>query len=266
MKNKRKTKYLDTLVTESCAEYLDNAKKGCDITFIRKTYTPKSVEMGSRSDVSWISTDVNDRTNEVALPEGFILDEFLKNPVVLYLHNQENPCGLCEWVKAVDGGLKAKTVYPSAPPDYDGCWLADEVWAKVQAGLAKGKSIGAFVLEMRKPTGEELSKRPDWEGATILSKLLLNEYSVCTIPTNQDSLIVSISTEPDKVAAQVIQAIVENPSKQVIKQLNLTPKTSRKQIEARFLNALDKVNLDIEKLLEKAVDKAIHDFKNRFKV
>src|SRR5262245_21912679 len=81
---------------------------------------PSEVLRGERSDVSWISTEDPDRTNEVVRARGMNDGQFKLNPIVTMQHSYAlPPVGRSLWRKVVrDGrlaGVKAKTQYPSRP-------------------------------------------------------------------------------------------------------------------------------------------------------
>src|SRR5207249_1170129 len=88
---------------------------------------PTELLSGERADVSWITTESPDRSQEVVLAKGMNDSQFQKNPVVTLNHCYWNPpVGKSLWRKvAKDGelrGVKAKTQYPAKPanwPDQD---------------------------------------------------------------------------------------------------------------------------------------------------
>jgi len=152
-----------------------------------------------RTDKSFITTDSLDRDGEVVLPSGGNFTEFRKNPVVTFAHRyDELPVGRALWLKRDEQkgrvGILAKTQYAAKPDDWgDAPWQPSAVWAMVQQGILKGKSIGFLPLEVRPPTPKDVKARPDWEKAKlVISKWLLLEYAVAPVPSNPDALVQSI--------------------------------------------------------------------------
>src|SRR6516165_11179554 len=135
-------------MTNRQAVALENILKALpsDSTFrYRKSLVAKGaseVLPGERSDVSWISTEEPDRTKEVVIAKGMNDSQFKLNPIVTMQHAYYlPPVGKSLWRKVSrDGekqGVKAKTVYPTRPPDWpaEKDWPADIALSLVQADL-----------------------------------------------------------------------------------------------------------------------------------
>jgi len=167
----------------------------------RKSVTTKTLttDEQDRTDKSFITTDSPDRDGEVVLPGGGDFTQFRKNPVVTFAHRyDELPIGRALWLKRDEqngrAGILAKTQYATKPKDWGSApWLPSAVWALVQQGILKGKSIGFLPVEVRPPSKQELSARPDWANVRlIIAKWLLLEYAVAPVPSNPDALVQSI--------------------------------------------------------------------------
>jgi hypothetical protein len=167
----------------------------------RKSVTTKTLttDEQDRTDKSFITTDSPDRDGEVVLPAGGDFTQFRKNPVVTFAHRyDELPIGRALWLKRDEqngrAGILAKTQYATKPKDWGSApWLPSAVWALVQQGILKGKSIGFLPVEVRPPSKQELSARPDWANVRlIIAKWLLLEYAVAPVPSNPDALVQSI--------------------------------------------------------------------------
>jgi len=153
----------------------------------------------ARTDTSFITTDALDRDREVVLPGGGDFAQFRKNPVVTFAHRyNELPVGRALWLKRDEqngrAGILAKTQYAAKPDDWgDAPWQPSAVWAWVQQGILKGKSIGFLPTQVRPPTEKDLKARPDWANVgLIISKWLMLEYAVAPVPSNPDALVQSI--------------------------------------------------------------------------
>ena len=85
-----------------------------EIPFVRKSYTRDAQEVikKERAVISYISTAIVDRDGELLLPEGAILDNYRKNPIVTWAHDYSSlPIGKNAWIKRNDKGLIAKTIF-----------------------------------------------------------------------------------------------------------------------------------------------------------
>jgi hypothetical protein len=165
------------------------------------TRAPTELNPGERSDVSWISTESVDRMGEVILARGMDDSQFRLNPLVTLGHDYDlPPVGRSSWRRRVrDGamvGIKAKTVYPTRPDAWPASepWLPDQVFALVQAGLLRGKSIGFLPLQAHVPDDAEV-QRHGWaeEVRLVVDRWLLLEYACVSLPANQHALVEAVS-------------------------------------------------------------------------
>lgn len=156
----------------------------------------ESVLPGERAVVRYISTRGIDRDSEILVPEGAVIDEYMKNPVVLFGHNYSMPPhAKAEWVKADDRGLQSKTVYAETD-------AGEEMWQLVSGGYLNAASVGFVPLEYvvnGGPGWAETTKKlgRKWDMApesfagvnAIYNKWLLLEYSDVPIPANPEALV-----------------------------------------------------------------------------
>jgi phage head maturation protease len=183
--------------TEETARHIDELlkalPKGKQYEYRRKGTpgTDTTVQAVERTDVSRVTTRAMDRDNEIVLPEGIELDQYRVNPVVLWGHDQDRPVGKALWVKPDAEGLLAKSQYISRPARYVGEWLPDFVFSMIQADVLRGKSIGFLPLEIRDPSPEELAVNPQLQ--LVISRSLLLEYSVVSVPSNPLALVEIVS-------------------------------------------------------------------------
>lgn len=148
-------------------------------------------EEGERADISVLTTNSVDKTNEVVLPEGVDMDAYRKSMVVLWNHDQERPVASCKWIKHYRDSIRAKTVYPQEGPQ-----LTQDAWLMTKSGILKAKSIGFIPRKpLREATSDELEMHPEWKGAGLWDDVLLIEYSCCTIGMNNDALVEAVNTK-----------------------------------------------------------------------
>ena len=118
-----------------------------DSVLYRKGIIPESTRFvkGERASVDYITTKVVDRDRDLVVPNGAILDQYVKNPVVLFGHDYSSiPIGASLWMKRDEMGIVSKTRYASAKANPK----AEQIWNYRQEGFPMAKSIGFIPLEM----------------------------------------------------------------------------------------------------------------------
>jgi len=167
--------------------------------FIRKGYDmpAENIEFkeGERASIDYISTKRIDRDNEIVVPKGAILDDYKKNPVVLWGHDYRGmPIGRSQWIKIDEKGVIAKTEYANTAK-------ADEVYEYRKAGFPLAKSIGFIPLEsVEEKDFKDLDLKElgltgdDIKGAKrIYPKWLMLEYSDVPVPSNPDAVQLAVN-------------------------------------------------------------------------
>ena len=178
---------------EAIARKIDELSRGLPRDFSYRRLARKSDEFtldpGERTDVSFITTDSLDRDGEVVLPAGG--DWSAYNRVVTFAHRYDQlPVGSNWWIRPKGNGLIAKTHYPERPRDWAAApWLPSAVLHLMQQPVptCTGKSIGFLPLNVRGPTPDELSKRPELRGAKVIDRWVGVEYAVVPVPCNPDA-------------------------------------------------------------------------------
>jgi hypothetical protein len=270
-------------MTNRQAVALENILKALpsDSTFrYRKSLVAKGaseVLPGERSDVSWISTEDVDRSNEVVLARGMNDSQFKLNPIVTMQHAYWlPPVGKSLWRKVVrDGdrqGVKAKTVYPPRPADWPGEreWPADVALALVQADLLRGKSIGFLPTKVHTPKASESEAR-SWSNVDlVIDEWILLEYACTFLPAQQEAVVEAVSKcqvkLPDEIAKLMglTPEILQAPAKTAANDpspLTLSRFTPLEEIEKALERRLD--DLDIAALAEKSARDGIDRLKGR---
>ena len=98
---------------------------------LKKTYSCeiKDVDEEERSLVAYASTEVVDRDGEILKASGARLENYRKNPVVLWAHGRyQLPIGKALWIKVDDNGLLFK-------PQFARTNFADEVFYLFREGF-----------------------------------------------------------------------------------------------------------------------------------
>ena len=132
---------------------------------------------GQRIIEGYFTTADIDRTGDVSMPSAFekTMVEYMKNPVVAYMHDWKKAIG-----KVVDYKIDGKGVWIQAEIAKGVGWI-DELWTLIQQGVLKGFSFGYKTLK-NKPLEVEGKK------VNQLLEIELFEISVVSIPMNASAL------------------------------------------------------------------------------
>lgn len=166
---------------------------------LHKQYIAKiETDDDERTVTAIISTDTIDRDNEVMKPNGADLENFMKNPVVLWAHNYAEPAiGKALWVTKTRKNIKAKTKFAETP-------RAEEVYQLYKGGFLKAFSVGFIPTESHKPEPKEIEKRPELSTArNIIDKWELLEFSAVPVPANPEALATAVKTKEIAVSKEL---------------------------------------------------------------
>lgn len=123
----------------------------------------------------YANTSLKDRTGDVVLPEAWAkgIENYRKNPVLLYQHDHSRPIGKSEIVRVDKKGIFVEASVSSAAEKLHG------VQSLIKDGALKSFSVGFRV------------KDADYDRSSdtfLIKDLELLEISVVSVPCNQDSL------------------------------------------------------------------------------
>ena len=149
----------------------------------RKTFTSQIKQVADRLISVTVSTAGVDRDNDTVDPAGWQLENFKRNPVVLFAHDYSAlPVGRCPSISVMNGKLVASVEFPPS-----GMYpFADTVYDMVKAGFLNATSVGFKPLD---------SEPNDHGGVHFLQTELL-EFSIVPIPSNPQALISTRSYQP----------------------------------------------------------------------
>lgn len=161
------------------------------------------VESGSRTWRFVLSDGTVDRYGDTIDPNGWVLDNFLRNPVALADHKSDTDHVLGRWinlaVRKVGGILSLVGDLEFAPPGVSK--LADTICGLVALGLVRTVSVGFAPLEY------ELSKTR--QGGIDFKKHELLECSVVPVPANPNALQIAASAGLDgRLVGAILRAAV----------------------------------------------------------
>lgn len=169
---------------------------------IRKTYTceVKAVDAEAGVYELWASTEDIDRDGDVLIASGAQLENYLKNPVVLYGHNYYGfPVAKTLEAEVVVGkGLRVRFQFAPQGTHAD----IDAVRSLWEGGFLNAASVGFRPLKWqdRKPGADE--SFPSWYTPRVYTEWELLEWSIVPVPANQDALRLAAKAMADGLKAK----------------------------------------------------------------
>lgn len=148
------------------------------MTIQHKTFSAEIQQKGDAGGRITISTAGMDRDRDRVLPRGAVLDNYLKNPVVMWGHSYYQPSdviGRTVNLETSDGGITADFELRPAANDQDPQNIVRLLW---DGGWVRTASIGFRPIEMQ----------PNEYGGNDITAWELLEWSLVPIPANQDAL------------------------------------------------------------------------------
>jgi len=134
-----------------------------------------------RTLVAIISTDITDRVGDRLHVDGVELDDYRKNPVVLFGHDAKSVIGRALWIKVAGGKLLAKVQFANTP-------LATEVWQLYRDGFLSAWSVG-FKATSATPIFDDLGEGPSLD----IRAWTLLEFSAVAVPANPEALTIAVA-------------------------------------------------------------------------
>ena len=120
-----------------------------------------------------ITSQAVDRDNEVILTDGWEVEDYMKNPVVMLFHRLDMlPVGITETLTKTEQGYVAEGRF--APADANP--IAQQVRKLYDLGIMRAASVGFMV------------KQRDRANPSVIVKAALYEWSFVPVPSNPDAL------------------------------------------------------------------------------
>lgn len=146
---------------------------------IRKVMPAQVEALGDDEVVVTMSTDSIARDGHILLPAGGDLDNYRRNPIVLWNHDTDHPVARAEDIQVEGDKIVARVRFAPLGISHK----ADEIRGLVKSGIVSGVSVGfepidAEPLDPKKPRGG--MRISNWE---------LLETSFCAIPVDADAMV-----------------------------------------------------------------------------
>lgn len=140
------------------------------------------------------SDETVDRYGDVIRASGWQLDNFRRNPILLFNHNTSNlPLGKVEPIAVEGNALVAHAEF--SPPGRSG--FTDSIWALIGDGVINAVSVGFLPLADPLPIYDAAKQVTGFE---FVSQELL-ELSVVNVPANPNALAIAkrFGLSPDEM-------------------------------------------------------------------
>lgn len=208
-----------------------------------------------------ITTKSTDRDDDIVYPKGLDTSNFMKNPVVLFAHDQRNlPVGKAIGINRTKDSIEAEVEF--LPEGVDE--VADKVYTLVDLGFLKGASIGF------KPTEYDYVEERGVYGGYDITKSELLEFSIVPVPSNPEALAKSYE-EGNKFLRKWAKDILDYKEEKEVKEEKPVEEEVLKSEDIKgliketikeTLKEIEQEKLDKEKELEeKEVDNTINFLK-----
>lgn len=175
----------------------------------RKTCTTKIDGSGERTLEAAISTISVDRDGDVLLPSGVRTDEFRSNPVVLLGHDAGSlPIGKATSIRRTPNAVMAEMQFaerPAAHPDAAE-WVPDTVYDLFRQGVLNAFSVGFTIDKARQATRKDMLRFGE-RVRRVVTRWNLLEFSVVTIPANQDALVTAVKQGDLRQDSYIFEAL-----------------------------------------------------------
>lgn len=177
----------------------------------------KAVDIETGIFEAMITTEAVDRQGDIVRATGAKLDNYLKNPVVLWAHNYDQPpVARALSIEVIPGnGLKAVFQFPEAGvnPQAD---IVRRLWA---AGFLNATSIGFIPLDSKNINdvpGESWYAPQDYVSWEML------EFSIVPVPANQEALRLAAKNMKEQIlkSGWVLSSANEKKIKSAVEALN----------------------------------------------
>lgn len=147
------------------------------------------IDADERSVTAIITTDGVDRDREVLLPKGADVEQFSKNPVVLWAHDYVSvPIGKALWLKPGRKKITAKVQFADTEQ-------GEEVFQLFKGGFLNAFSVGFRPTKSHQPTPEDIKKKPEWANVyRVFDEWELLEFSVVPVPANAEALAIAVKS------------------------------------------------------------------------
>lgn len=160
-------------------------------TMIRKTFSlldceTKEFDPTKPLSVSGIANMASeDRVGDIVPKEAWTLDNYNKNPVILFNHCYDHLVGRATAIDVTDNGLEVTAEVGNPSAGYEMTESQKMVRSLIAQGILKAFSVGFIPLD---------AEYDEKNGRFIIKKAELLEISFVSVPCQQDSLVTEVKS------------------------------------------------------------------------
>ena len=170
--------------------------------YLNSSFESKAFKKGTKSlkIAGYANTTVKDRAGDVVTAEAWAkgVENFRRNPVLLYQHKHDCPIGKVEKIQVDKKGLYVEGMISEAAEKTHG------VQTLVKDGALKSFSVGFRVKD---------GKYNREDDSMYITDVELLEISVVSVPCNQDSLFsIRKSFESEKDYKEFVDIVTSSPT------------------------------------------------------
>jgi hypothetical protein len=177
-----------------CEAWKSKMSKGEDVSGVGmfKTFVPDEIKVFDGEDGLPrarfdISTEVRDRDADTLASKGWVLDNYKKNPVVLFAHDSRSlPIGQSIEVGASKGKLSSVARFDTDISEYP---LPRTVVALLKRGTLRAASVGFVPMEWKDADPETVQDYQKQSMPLDFTKQELVEWSIVPVPSNPEALM-----------------------------------------------------------------------------
>ena len=189
------------------SRFKSSVRKGGSVpagTIVDKALTVKidAIAGAERRKLFTISTASVDRDNDTVALDAWRLENYMRNPVVLWGHEMYAP-PIGRSVEIGIDGDALKAIVEFVPADMP-CGVGDQaemVWRMCDGGFISACSVGFIPIKYN--VAKERMGEDDWMPPLDFTEVDLMEWSVCTVPANPEA---TISPQERAANIEVIKA------------------------------------------------------------
>ncbi len=194
---------------------------------IKQFIAKAEVDSDERTVTAIITTSAVDRDHEVLLSKGADLENYLKNPVVLWAHDYSGtPIARTLWMKTGRGKITAKLQFADTDK-------GEEVYQLFKGGFLNAFSIGFLPKAdgSHHPTPKEIERNPEWASVyRVYDKWELLEFSAVPVPANPEALATAVKAKELTLTIETQEELGMEEEK-VYTTVNTTDKTNEEKEE-----------------------------------
>jgi HK97 family phage prohead protease len=167
----------------------------------------KAIDIEAGVFEAMISTEAIDRSGDIVRATGAKIENFMRNPVVMWAHDYSLPPVAKAISLEIIAGVGIKSAFQFAP--WGANAQADTVRKLWAGGFLNAVSIGFIPTKSEDIKGENAN---DWFAPQDYLEWELLEYSIVPIPANQEALRMAIKTlaVPEQKRGRILSAANES--------------------------------------------------------